>query len=285
MLAGSSLNMFSEMISSYLGHWHATELRTLNCIKRGFDLVVGTQWTSVIATGVARRLKIPVALLQGAPLTPTRAWPCIYMGQGQGLFGYTNSLSFDMASKLWWRLKGSTYVTWQVAPRSRCALSTCSDISALGQESRCAGSRRPQPRAALRSRPQHTRHRHRPSCSPPPSCRLGAMGPRVRPRRPSRPLQLAAKRRSGRIYHAWPAASIHFIRKLHKCRCRGSHGVGNRCRSVCWPARHYRHELRRRFCFTSTHAASTCPAPAVFSLSSHSLCDRAKNSGACARRS
>ncbi len=68
MLAGSSLNMFSEMISSYLGHWHATELRTLNCIKRGFDLVVGTQWTSVIATGVARRLKIPVALLQGASL-------------------------------------------------------------------------------------------------------------------------------------------------------------------------------------------------------------------------
>jgi hypothetical protein len=28
----------------------------------------GTQWTSVIATGVARRLKIPVALLQGASL-------------------------------------------------------------------------------------------------------------------------------------------------------------------------------------------------------------------------
>ena len=115
MLAGSSLNMFSEMVSSYLGHWHATELRTLNCIKRGFDLVVGTQWTSVIATGVARRLKIPVALLQGAPLTPTRAWPCIYMGQGQGLFGFTNTLSFDMASKLWWRLKGPTYITWQVS--------------------------------------------------------------------------------------------------------------------------------------------------------------------------
>jgi hypothetical protein len=115
ILAGSSLNMFSEMISSYLGHWHATELRTLNCIKRGFDLVVGTQWTSVIATGVARRLKIPVALLQGTPLTPTRAWPCIYMGQGQGLFGFTNALSYEMASKLWWRLKGPTYVTWQVS--------------------------------------------------------------------------------------------------------------------------------------------------------------------------
>ena len=94
----------------------------------------------VIATGVARRLKIPVALLQGAPLTPTKAWPCIYMGPGQGLFGYTNSLSFDLASKLWWRLKGSTYVTWQVTPRSRCALSTRCDISASGQESRCAGS-------------------------------------------------------------------------------------------------------------------------------------------------
>ena len=121
MLAGSSLNMFSEMVSSYLGHWHATELRTLNCIKRGFDLVVGTQWTSVIATGVARRLKIPVVLLQGAPLTPTKAWPCIYMGQGQGMFGFTNTLSFDMASKLWWRLKGPTYVTWQVRLCCPCA--------------------------------------------------------------------------------------------------------------------------------------------------------------------